>query len=208
MIESAEYLLMGSFLGFAAGISPGPLLALVISETLQHGPGEGIKVAFSPLITDVLIVSSIVLVLMQIEGQDLVIGLISLLGALYLVHLGLSSFKVKTVDLDMSNAKKDSLKKGIIANFLSPHPYMFWIAIGAPVLIRALDIDILVAVMFVAGFYIMFVIAKVLVALFVGRCRSLLTNNYYLYTIRSLGVAYFVFALFFVREGLELVGLM
>jgi threonine/homoserine/homoserine lactone efflux protein len=48
MLDLIEFLVLGSFLGLAAGTSPGPLLAVTISETLQHGKWEGIKVAVSP----------------------------------------------------------------------------------------------------------------------------------------------------------------
>ena len=56
MLEIIEFLALGAFLGLASGISPGPLLTITISETLQHGKWEGIKVAISPLITDLPIV--------------------------------------------------------------------------------------------------------------------------------------------------------
>jgi threonine/homoserine/homoserine lactone efflux protein len=53
------YLFMGMVLGLSAGLSPGPLLALVISETIGLGIRAGIRVALAPLISDipVLIVS-------------------------------------------------------------------------------------------------------------------------------------------------------
>jgi threonine/homoserine/homoserine lactone efflux protein len=207
MYQSVEFLLMGLVLGFAAGISPGPLMAMTISETLQHGSKEGVKVAMSPLITDILIVSSMVFILLRFESQNSVIAFISLAGAVYLIHLGISSFKIKNIDLDISNTKKESLKKGILANFLSPHPYLFWIAIGAPILIKALAVDMLAAILFVVGFYIFLVGSKIMIAIIVGRFRSFLKNNYYLYTIRSLGIVYLIFALFFIEEGLELMGL-
>jgi threonine/homoserine/homoserine lactone efflux protein len=207
MYQSVEFLLMGLVLGFAAGISPGPLMAMTISETLQHGSKEGVKVAMSPLITDILIVSSMVFILLRFESQNSVIAFISLAGAVYLIHLGISSFRIKNIDLDISNTKKESLKKGILANFLSPHPYLFWIAIGAPILIKALAVNMLSAILFVTGFYLFLVGSKIMIAIIVGRFRSFLKNNYYLYTIRSLGIVYLIFALFFIEEGLELMGL-
>ena len=206
MSETVEFLLMGIFLGFAAGISPGPLMAMTISETLQHGSREGIKVAVSPLITDLLIVSSIMFILLHFESQNPAIALISLSGAVYLIHLGISSLKTNSIDLEITDKKKDSLKKGILANFLSPHPYLFWITIGGPILFRTLDVDILAGILFVAGFYILLVGSKVMIAFITGRCRSFLKNNYYLYTIRALGVVYLIFALFFIEQGLELLG--
>ena len=47
-----EHLIKGLVLGFAAGVLPGPMLGLVIRETLQHGRRAGYSVAMAPLITD------------------------------------------------------------------------------------------------------------------------------------------------------------
>lgn len=207
MYEIAEFLLMGIFLGFASGISPGPLMAMTISETLQHGSKEGFKVAVSPLITDLLIVSSVMFILLRFENHNSAIAFISLSGSIYLIHLGISSLGTKNMSLDASTEKKDSLRKGILANFLSPHPYLFWISIGGPILFKALAVDILASFLFVAGFYALLVGSKITIAFVVGRYRSFLKNKYYLYTIRALGVVYLVFALFFIEQGLELLGL-
>lgn len=47
-----DFLTIGAALGLSAGLAPGPLLTLVISETLQHGVKSGVKVALAPVITD------------------------------------------------------------------------------------------------------------------------------------------------------------
>ncbi|WP_342305293.1 LysE family translocator [Methanolobus sp. ZRKC5] len=206
MLFINEFLLSGIILGFAAGISPGPLLAMVISESIQHGSREGIKVALSPLITDILIVSSILLILSHFGNQDFVIAIISLSGAVYLIYLGISSFKSESNDFDIASQKRNSLKKGILVNFLSPHPYLFWITIGGPILFKALDVDIWATVLFVFGFYALLVGSKILLALVVGKSGHFLKSNYYLYTIRALGVVYLVFAFFFIKQGLDLLG--
>lgn len=61
-----ELLIAGMTLGLYAGFSPGPLLILVISQTLKHGYKEGVKVAFAPIITDVPII--LITVLFFING--------------------------------------------------------------------------------------------------------------------------------------------
>ena len=48
--------LLGLSLGLGAGLAPGPLLALVIRSSLQDGIAAGVRVAFSPLLTDVPII--------------------------------------------------------------------------------------------------------------------------------------------------------
>ena len=52
------YLLTGLTLGFAAGISPGPLMTLVITRTLERGLGAGLRVAVAPLLTDLPIIAA------------------------------------------------------------------------------------------------------------------------------------------------------
>ena len=48
-----EFLAAGIVLGLAAGFSPGPLMALVLAQSIRYGTREGLKVAAAPLITDV-----------------------------------------------------------------------------------------------------------------------------------------------------------
>ncbi|MDY0388512.1 MAG: LysE family transporter [Methanolobus sp.] len=206
MLFINEFLLSGIILGFAAGISPGPLLAMVISQSIQHGSREGIKVALSPLISDFLIVSSILLILSHFGNQDFVIAIISLSGAIYLIYLGISSFKSESSDSDIANQKRNSLKKGILVNLLSPHPYLFWITIGGPILFKTLDVDVWATFLFVFGFYTLLVGSKILIAIVAGKSGQFLKSNYYLYTIRALGVVYLVFAFIFIKQGLDFMG--
>jgi threonine/homoserine/homoserine lactone efflux protein len=52
-----EYLTQGTLLGLAAGVAPGPLLVLVVTETIRHDTVAGVKVALAPMITDVPIIT-------------------------------------------------------------------------------------------------------------------------------------------------------
>ncbi len=52
MTAEISLLFSGVVFGLSGGLSPGPLLTLVVSETLKHGIKEGVKVSIAPLITD------------------------------------------------------------------------------------------------------------------------------------------------------------
>ena len=56
-------LAIGVVLGLAAGVAPGPLLALVIGAALERGFQAGARVAAAPLLSDAPIVVLSVLVL-------------------------------------------------------------------------------------------------------------------------------------------------
>jgi len=140
MVEGLEFLISGVVFGLAAGMAPGSLLALVFSETLKYGKKRGVKVAISPLITDLPIVIFVLFMLSTLSSlieYSFVIGVVSLFGACYLIYLGVENLRVKTTKVGL--AKKDALKRGVIANFLNPHPYLFWLSIGGPMIFESLD---------------------------------------------------------------------
>ena len=64
-----EALILGLSLGTVAGISPGPLLTLVITATLERGVGGGLRVAASPLVSDAPIVTACLLTLTQLAER-------------------------------------------------------------------------------------------------------------------------------------------
>jgi threonine/homoserine/homoserine lactone efflux protein len=203
MLDLAEYLALGAFLGLAAGTSPGPLLAVTISETLQHGKWEGIKVAVSPLITDLPIILAVLFVLSHLTGYNSVIGIIAFLGALYLIYSGIESLKVKKDRCGLDEEKKDALKKGVIVNFGNPHPYIFWLSIGGPIIIKSLSTHVWATILFIAGFYLLLVGSKVIVALIVEKSKYFINSKYYLSIVRALGIAQIIFGLTFIKVGLD-----
>ena len=79
-----EYLSAGTLLGLAAGFAPGPLLVLVLSETLRHDIRAGIKVSIAPLITDVPIIVISLLVLNRLAHFKTILGAVSILGGLFI----------------------------------------------------------------------------------------------------------------------------
>ena len=94
MIESIIGILtIGFLLGAPAGFSPGPMMVLIIAETLRHGIRAGAKVAFMPLLTDapVLLVSGFLFT--KISNVDFMLGVISMAGAAFLIYLGVKGIK-------------------------------------------------------------------------------------------------------------------
>ncbi len=75
MSQTITYLTMGAVFGLTAGISPGPLLTLVISETIRHNKTEGVKIAVAPLITDIPIVLLTIFILSKMASSDIVLGI-------------------------------------------------------------------------------------------------------------------------------------
>ena len=200
------FLIFGLVLGMSAGLSPGPLLTLVISQTLKHGVREGIHVAQAPLITDVPVIVLATVVLTRLANAHAILGLISLAGGMFVLYLAYGSFRTRRVDMDISCAGPQSLSRGAIVNALSPHPYLFWLTVGGPTMIRAWAESPFAAAAFVIGFYGCLVGAKVVIAVLAGQSRHMLMGNSYGYVMRILGALLFVFALVLFRDALNLLG--
>jgi len=196
-----SFLISGLVLGVSAGISPGPLLTLVMTQTLKHGIGEGIKVSLAPLLTDLPIVLLALFVLHRLTALDTVLGCIALFGAGYLFYLGYESMTFGGADFTARSEAPHSFKKGIVANFLNPNPYMFWFAIGGPLVLKAFSASTMAVLVFMAAFYLLLVGAKCVVAVVAGSSRHFLKSRLYVYTVRGLGIVLCVFGFIFAKDA-------
>lgn len=204
MTESTfHFFAMGSLLGLSAGFSPGPLLTLAIAQTMKYNQKEGIKVALSPLITDLPIILLALLVFSQLSQFNTVLASISFVGGVFIAYLGIGSLKTKGFNMDAANSSSQSLKKGIIANLLSPGPYMFWATVGAPLLFKALDLSLPAVILFMSSFYICLIGSKMLAAVIVGRTKAFINQRLYMLIMRFLGLALLVFSILFFYDGLR-----
>ncbi|HQY92741.1 LysE family transporter [Caldilinea sp.] len=178
-----NFLFAGISLGFAAGISPGPLLTLVITRTLERGLAAGLRVAVAPLLTDLPIILITVLFFNVLPpGLETVLTVGGALFVLYLAweivrdarHAHLVTGKVAS----NANAASD-IWRGMMVNLLSPHPWLFWIGVAAPLLTRAWQTSAWSAAGFLVGFYGLLIGSKALVTVGVTGGRRFLNDRWY-----------------------------
>jgi threonine/homoserine/homoserine lactone efflux protein len=201
------FLTIGTVLGLSAGIAPGPLLTLLISETLQHGTKSGVKVALAPIITDFPIIILTLFVLSKLSDFHSILGIISLAGGFVLLSMGYESIRTKGIELRIREGEAKSLMKGILVNILNPHPYLFWFSVGAPIMTKAMSLNISAFVAFIGSFYACLVGSKIILAIIVGKSRSFLRGTVYLYTMRFLGIVLSILAFVLFYDGLKLLGI-
>ena len=207
MIEPLMLLASGCVFGLAGGFTPGPTTTVVVAQTVRYGFLDGTKVAVAPLLTDAPIIALSALLVGRLARFESALGIITLLGAAFLIYLAVESFRVRGVEVTDENAQPRSIRKGFMANLLNPHPYLFWFVIGAPTLLEAWSVGVVAAVLFIIGLYVCLVGSKILIAWLVTRSRGFLKSRGYVYGNRLLGVALVVFALLFVRDGWRFFGL-
>lgn len=196
-----EFLFSGAALGLAAGISPGPILTLVVSQTLRYGRREGIIVAFAPLISDLPIVALSLYVLSRIRDAGPAMAAVSIAGAVFLLVLGVETLRASPPLSGVAEGPPRSLGKAVVMNFLNPHVYLFWSTVGAPLVLKGWSGGAAQPAAFLAAFYACLIGSKVVVAVLLGRIRGLLTGRAYVYTLRGLALALLVLAGLLLRDG-------
>ncbi len=200
-----SYLLVAVILGLSAGFAPGPLLTLVITETLQHGRAAGVKVSVAPLVTDTPIVIVVLILFSQIRHVEPLAGAIGIVGGSFVFYLGLISIRIRPVHLSAAVVKERSLLKGVVTNFLNPAPYLFWVGVGAPMLIKGYREAPAYAAAFIITFYGLMVGSKILLAAITARSREFLSGSMYLMIMRVLGAAMCLLAMGLIYDGWQLI---
>ena len=197
--------LLGLSLGLGAGIAPGPLLALVIRTTLQDGVAAGIRMALSPLITDAPII--LLAVVLAASLPDAVLGVLGIAGGAFVVWLGIEALRDEPAPAEAAAgaaAPQRDVMRGALTNALSPHPWVFWLTVGAPILAQGTAAD---AALFLFAFYLLLIGAKVVLALGVGAGRErLMQGRGYVVLLRASAVLLLVTGVLLAYEGVHTLG--
>jgi len=168
-------LLQGAALGFAAAITPGTFQTYLISESLSGGFRRAAPVAFAPLISDAPIIIFSLLVLNQLPPYFL--RLVSLAGGIFALYLAwrlwLSWRSGTEIQVDDDEPNKGSLRRGVIANFLTPGPYLFWTLVTGPILLEAGRQSLAFGAAFLIGFYGIMIAGLLGIALLISQARRL-----------------------------------
>jgi threonine/homoserine/homoserine lactone efflux protein len=210
--DALSFLVTGTLLGLAAGLAPGPLLTLVVTESLSNGFSSGLRVALAPLVSDSPIVLGCLYVLstitlgatseLTIPGLAKGLGVVSLIGAGFLVYLARQTWSAPLPSFAPAARPPRSLMKGALVNLLSPHPYLFWLTIGTPLMATSMQkAGMTGPVLVVVSFYAVLVGAKMAVAYGVARSSGLLTPRVYTGILRGMAIILVGFAIFLAHEG-------
>jgi len=169
-------------MGLSAGISPGPLLALVIAASLRSGLKGGLLVALAPLITDVPIVALSVLLANYLPSEAL--RWVGTVGGLVVIWMGVETLRsgrraVLPGGADVRAEPRRELGRGVVVNALNPHPYLFWATVGGPALVSGWRISPWHALAFLVPFYALLVGSKMTLAWVVSRGAGGLSQTWY-----------------------------
>lgn len=203
MLLTVDSLALGLTMGVAAGISPGPLLVLVIVQTLRSGLRAGLVTAFAPLVSDAIVVTVTLLLLSWLPGW--VLPAIGVVGGGYVIWLAWEIWRDagKPIDVDASVPLSSgaALRRALTVNLSNPHPWLTWGTVLGPLVLGLARESFGLAAVFVGGFYATLVGAKVVLALVVARTRRMVTGGAYRWVMRISALALVVLAVLLIWES-------
>lgn len=208
-LRRVEALVVGLGLGLAAGISPGPLLFLVIGSALRGGWPAGVLAASAPLVTDALVIAGTLLVLDRLPDQAL--GYVALAGAAFVAWTGVQTIReapqsrLVPAGAVGRHVARQALARAGLVNLLSPHPWVFWGTVLGPMVVTTWADQRIGAIALVAGFYVTIVGSKAVIAVLVARGRERIGETGYRRALSAAGVLLVLAAVFLVVEFLPMV---
>ncbi|OHD59704.1 MAG: hypothetical protein A2014_08145 [Spirochaetes bacterium GWF1_49_6] len=191
-----------ALIGLVSGITPGPLLTLAISQTVAHHRNEGIKTMLAPFFTDIPIAAVSILLLAGLAHSNIVLAVISFIGAAYLIYCAVRNFIPRKSE---QTEKKEpmSLKKGVITNLMNPNVYIFWITIGGPGFVAQWNKGAVWGIGYLLALYACLLGGGIAVVLLADRFKGLTGSNGYKWILRGLGLILLFFAGRLVWEGIN-----
>ncbi len=195
-----EYILFGFLTGFLSGITPGPLLFLAISETLKGNIKNGILVSLSPIFSDIPVLLLSLLLRKQFEHIKGMLELISIIGGIFLIYLGIKELFSKKTKVSLKTDASFSFLKGILINLLSPYTYLFWFFIGAPILEKSSIYEMLI---FLFSYFSGIFFSMLIIVFLAEKIKTFLESKMYIILIRITGLLFIVFGFFLIFNTLE-----
>jgi threonine/homoserine/homoserine lactone efflux protein len=181
-------------IGIIGGLSPGPINALMLGETLKRGFKQGGKVPLALLISNLTFAPLIMLIIHWGSSLEFLIPTLTVTGALILIYMGIQEWK-NSGQLETTTSSS-TFKKALTLEFLNPHPYIFWFTIlGPPIVLTFQQGNITLGVAMWMAFLITIVAVKLSLALVAHKIREKMTPKKIQIILKILAILLILFGL-------------
>lgn len=190
MIES---LVAGGLLALMTGYLPGPFTTMVASAGLHRGVGAGARLSLVTLVTDLPPMFLTAFVLTRLDNE--ILRFIGLLGGAIVIYLAVRVFRRADDPLPERIQVKDELHDLLAlaaGGLLSPAPWLFWLVVGSPLLVRAVSLGWWEAAAFGGSFFGVLIATQISVAWMASHGGRLAGERWRGRVLRAVSVLLFV----------------
>jgi threonine/homoserine/homoserine lactone efflux protein len=194
-------------LGISIAAIPGPIFFELIRRTLTRGFWSGSLLAVGEFLANISILLLTFYGLNQFLSLIWIKALLFLVGGGLLIYVGVSSFKMKEKDMEISSKKKVSQSNSIFAGFgigiSSPLAIAVWISVGGTYLAKYTIQTIALTNMFLMAFGVLlffFTLASVIYLI-----KDKIKAKYLVALSKLFGAALVVYGMFAIWELAKLI---
>ena len=166
-------LAQGAALGFSSAAAPGPFQAYLLAQSLRQGWRRAAPLALVPLVSDPVVIGSVLALLTQVPPRFL--QALAIAGGVFVLWLGASgllALRRPAVAGSEAPAPRGFWRAALV-NLTNPNAWLFWSIVGGPVLAEAWRTDGHGAAAFLAGFYVLLCGGNAVLILAVGAAGRL-----------------------------------
>jgi threonine/homoserine/homoserine lactone efflux protein len=158
----------GATLGLSGALSPGPLQAYMLAQAAKRGPWRTLPIALVPLVTDPVIIATVLLVLSNLPAgflRALRVG-----GGAFVVWLGVSSLRALRRPAGAPPAREPPVGfvRAALVNVTNPNAWIWWSVAGGAALTAAWQSARAQGLLYLAGFYLALVGGNALLIVLFG----------------------------------------
>lgn len=197
-------------LGTLAGLAPGPYTTMVAGTALERGFKAGFILALTPLVTDVVPMLFSALLLDRLGG--LALTLLGIVGGAIIVVVGIRFLRGHSKEAQPFLSEEDPARDGngeqgqsaragsgerrqsarvghvIAGTLLNPSPWLFWLVIASPLLLRSWNRSPGEGVVFVALIFLTNITTASLLAWVASHSRKLMNPEWQRRILKAVGV--------------------
>jgi len=190
-------LIIAFMLGLIGGVIPGPVITAVFTEILQSGFLKSLRIILIALVTESLVAVFSLLALDSMNFNEAFFRGLSLAGAVILIWISISIWKVKT--LDTGQKVHFGFWKIILMIMSNGVLWTYWLTICIPKAILLSDQISMGAYLFMGLVQLGWLISTLIVAFLFSRFRNILSRP------RVIPVLFKVFAIAFAYFALDMI---
>lgn len=192
---------IGFFVGLTGALVPGPMLFATIETSLTKGWLSGPKVVSGHALIEMLIFVLIVAGFSTQAAQGAVLW-ISIVGGAVLVLFGIMTIKEgKHASLSGGDSVfKSPFAAGVITSISHPYFWLWWLTVGAGLVLMGLEISLVAAFIFLLGHLMADLSWYTLVSSAFSRGKSLMSEGTYQNLLMGCGLFLMVFGVWFMTS--------
>jgi threonine/homoserine/homoserine lactone efflux protein len=164
----------GATLGLSGALSPGPLQAYMLSQAARRGPWRTLPIALVPLVTDPIIIATVLLVLSRVP--PVLLRALHVGGGVFVISLGVSSLRTLLRPLAVAPPAHEppvGFVRAAVVNLTNPNAWVWWSVAGGASLTSAWKAAPAQGLAYLAGFYLCLVGGNALIIVLFGEMGRL-----------------------------------